>query len=307
MLVGGRVWTLEVARGSDAGTAGLLRWALLALGLLLVATLWGLFDRAHRSAGRAEKLVALRTAELAERNERLMEADQMKDHLLGVVSHDLRSPLTAITGYVALLLDGEGGELNDEQRRWLNVTQRSAERLENQIDDLLLSAKIGEGKFAIQPADTDLARLVGDVVEAAEPNAARNGIDISVEGPASVPTVADARRLGQVLDNLVSNAIKYTPEGGRVVVRITASDSSVAVSVTDTGIGMTADEAERVFEPFARADEAVARGIRGTGLGLSIVRAVVEAHDGTVSVHSAPGRGSAFTVELPASESLSHA
>jgi signal transduction histidine kinase len=290
---------LIVAPRTDATAAPLLRWALLALGLLLLATLWRMFDRAHRSAERAEQLVAVRTAELAERNQRLIEAGRMKDHLLGVVSHDLRSPLTAISGYVALLLDEEGGALTEDQRRWLNVTQRSAERLENQIDDLLLSAKIGEGKFAIEAVDTDLARLAGDVVEAAQPHATRNGIDLSIEGPAHVHAVADERRLGQVLDNLVSNAIKYTPDGGRVVVRVVASEASVAVSVTDTGIGMTADEAARVFEPFARADEAVARGIRGTGLGLSIVRAVVEAHDGTVSVQSEPGRGSVFTVALP--------
>jgi signal transduction histidine kinase len=306
IVVGGRVWTLDVALGTVADPAPYLRWALLAFGLLLVASLWRMFDRAYRSADRAEKLVAVRTAELAERNGRLVEADRMKDHLLGVVSHDLRSPLTAIAGYVALLLEGEGGQLSDQQRRWLNVTRRSAERLENQIDDLLLSAKIGEGKFALEAVETDLARLVGDVVEAAQPHAARNGIDLSIDGPASVAVIADERRFGQVLDNLVSNAIKYTPDGGHVVVRVVASDSSVAVSVSDTGIGMEADDAARVFEPFARADEAIARGIRGTGLGLSIVRAVVEAHDGTVSVHSASGRGSVFTVELPRERVASH-
>jgi signal transduction histidine kinase len=252
----------------------------------------------------AELDAALRDADtaraaLSERNESLLELDRFKDRVLAMVSHDLRSPLTSIRGYVELLLDKETGPPDDRQRHFLDVVKRNADRLDRQIGDLLLVTSIAEGRLSLVRAPVDLSQLVVDAAEAAAPQAAQREIRLEVSA-GDLPTVdADGPRLAQVLDNLISNAIKYTPDGGRVQVEASARQDRVSIAVRDTGIGMRAEERANVFEPFFRTDDVKERGIKGTGLGLVIVKAFVEAHEGSVTVESEPGSGSCFTIELP--------
>lgn len=313
LTVAGRLWTVEVVSHASLGPAENLRWIVALGGILLLTTLFILFRRALRQTEVAERLVRERTAELdaalsdadtaraalSERNESLLELDRFKDRMLALISHDLRSPLTSIRGYVDLLLDKETGPLDADQLRFLDVIKRNAERLDGQIGDLLLVAGIAEGGLPLQRSAVDLPRVVMEAVETAAPAAREKGIELEAACQPLDPIYADGPRLAQVLDNLISNAIKYTPAGGRVDVRSSAKDDWISLTVTDTGLGMTRDELDSIFDPFFRTDDAKERGIKGTGLGLVIVKAIVEGHGGGVRVNSKPGEGSRFTVSLP--------
>jgi signal transduction histidine kinase len=311
--VAGRQWTVEVVSHASLGPAENLRWIVALGGLLLLTTLFILFRRALRQTEDAERLVRERTAELdaalrdadtaraalSERNESLLELDRFKDRMLALISHDLRSPLTSIRGYVELLLDEETGPLGEDQQRFLNVIKRNSDRLDSQIGDLLMVAGIAEGSLSLNRTAVDLPRLVMEAVETAAPTAQERGIELHAGCEPLHVIYADGPRLSQVLDNLISNAIKYTPAGGRVDVRSFVEDDWVSLSVTDTGLGMSRDELDSIFDPFFRTDDAKERGIKGTGLGLVIVKAIVEGHGGGVRVDSKPGQGSRFTISLP--------
>jgi signal transduction histidine kinase len=203
---------------------------------------------------------------------------------------------------VELLLDRETGPLSDDQRRYLGVIKRNSDRLDGQIGDLLLVAGIAEGSLALRRSAVDITRLVREAVETAAPGASEKGIVLKASSEPLHPVYADGPRLAQVLDNLISNAVKYTPAGGRVDVRSWVTDDWLSLSVTDTGLGMSRDELDSIFDPFFRTDDAKERGIKGTGLGLVIVKAIVEGHGGGVHVTSEPGDGSVFTISLPIDE-----
>jgi PAS domain S-box-containing protein len=233
-----------------------------------------------------------------EQNERLLELDRMKDDFVASVSHELRTPLTSIHGYLDLLVDG-GDNLTEEQRRFVDVVQRNSERLMTLVADLLSVAQVESGRIALERARVDVAALLSDAMETARPAAAEKAIDLELECDALELPEADHARLGQVFDNLISNAIKFTPSGGRVTVRAFAQDSNAVVDVVDTGIGISSDDQTRLFERFFRSAAASAGAIQGTGLGLAISKAIVESHEGSISVDSAPGRGTTFRVVLP--------
>jgi signal transduction histidine kinase len=228
----------------------------------------------------------------------------VKDDFVASVSHELRTPLTSIRGYLELVLDGEAGDLTDEQRQFLSIVDRNADRLLRVVGDLLFVAQVDAGKIAIERAPMDVDELVHQSVEAARPAASEQGVELDLEVDGLGPLNADRARLAQVIDNLVSNAVKFTPSGGRVEVRSAREGDLAVLEVTDTGIGISADDQDRLFQRFFRADEATQRAIQGTGLGLAIVQAIVEAHDGAISVASSPGAGTTFRVELPLEREL---
>ena len=243
-----------------------------------------------------------------EQVERLRELDRLKDAFVASVSHELRTPLTSIRGYLELVLDGEGGELTADQERFLQVVDRNAERLLRLVGDLLFVAQVDAGTIALELSGVDLVELAEESVTAARPAAATKGVDLilTAEG---LPTIAgDRARLAQLLDNLISNAVKFTPAGGRVDLRVFADDGKAVVEVHDTGIGIPASEQVRLFERFFRASSATEQAIQGTGLGLSIAKAISEAHGGTIAVASEEGEGTTFRVELPllASARMAH-
>jgi signal transduction histidine kinase len=271
------------------------------LSIVVLLRLAGLV-RAVERAGLAER-IARREAEQAQRlltyqNEQLVELDTLKDEFVSSVSHELRTPLTSISGYVDLMLEDE----DDEQKRgYLGIVERNAQRLLKLVSDLLFSAQLQGGRLEFERSEVDLHRLVLQSVESARPRAEAAGIELVLDAEA-VPSVdGEAVRLAQLLDNLVSNAIKFTPGGGRVSVHLSPRDGLVRFEISDTGIGIPEDERERLFERFFRSQTALERQIQGTGLGLYISKAIVEAHGGRIGVQSEPGEGTTFVVELPAS------
>lgn len=227
------------------------------------------------------------------------QAERMKDEFFALVSHELRTPLTSIVGYLELVLDDDAGVLHPEHRRHLGVVERNAVRLLRLVGDMLFVAQVEAGKLSLEPGLMDLGQLVREAVDAARPRADQASITLSADVE-PVPTCpGDADRIGQVLDNLIVNALKFTGEDGRVTVTLRTVGASAVLEVDDTGLGIPAAEQEHLFDRFFRASSATSRAIPGVGLGLTIVKAIVEAHDGEVFVQSEEGIGTSFRVELP--------
>ena len=226
----------------------------------------------------------------------LREQNRLKDELIGVVSHDLRTPLTSIMGYLELAL--EDGTDPDAMHAFLEVVQRNTERLHRLVEDLLFVSRVQAGKEMLDMAPADVAGLVTETVTAAQPAATAAGVDLGCSVASRESLLLDAHRVREVLENLVSNALKFTPPGGRVHVSAERRRDVLLLRVSDTGIGIAAEDREHLFDRFFRAHDA--DGIAGVGLGLSIVRAIVEAHGGRVLVQSTVGSGTTFEVRLPA-------
>ena len=270
-----------------------------ALAAVVLLRLSGLVHAVER-AGLAERL-ARREAEQAQQlltfqNEQLVELDRLKDEFVSSISHELRTPLTSIAGYVELLQEQE---VDAEKLGHLAIVGRNSERLLALVTDLLFAARLQYGRLELERVPVDLRSVVEQSVASARPRAQAASVRLELEAE-DVPEIAgEPAKLAQLLDNLVSNAIKFTPRDGRVNVRLSAPEGMICVEVSDTGIGMSEGERERLFERFFRAQSALEHQIQGTGLGLYISKAIVEAHDGRIGVDSSPGEGTTFVVELP--------
>jgi signal transduction histidine kinase len=235
---------------------------------------------------------------LRAQNEKLAELDGMKNRFVSSSSHELRTPLTSIVGYLELLLDGEAGDLNEEQRHFLEIVNRNCDRLNRLVDDVLFVGRVDSDRLTLEPSEVDLAELVRTEVASQEAAARLKGLELRCDAEGGlVPITGDATRLTQLLDNLLSNAIKFTPAGGAVTATVSGDDEHIRVAVSDSGVGIPPDELPRIFERFFRAS--TSRIASGTGLGLPIVQAIAEAHGGGVSAASELGVGTTFTVELP--------
>ena len=246
---------------------------------------------------RAETALARQAGELGAQNDRLRELDRLKDEFVALVSHELRTPLTSIIGYIQLLRDERASGLDTDH--FAEVIERNAERLLHLVGDLLFLSQMQSGQLALELRDTDLTGLAVEAVEEARPVTERKHIDLVLTA-AAVPRLAvDPTRIAQLLGNLISNAVKFTPEGGKVEVSLAEEGGEAVLSVADTGIGITAADRERIFERFYRTKAATQRVIPGSGLGLTISRAIVQAHRGTITVRSDGEHGSTFTVRLP--------
>jgi PAS domain S-box-containing protein len=236
-------------------------------------------------------------------NDRLRELDRMKDELVALVSHELRTPLTSIRGYLELLLDeAVEADLGATHVDWLNIIDRNAVRLLHLVEDLLLKAQDAAGAITLDRTDVDVATLVEHCVQAGVPVATARGIVLEGKAEELGTVSADPTRIGQVIDNLVSNALKFTPAGGRVDVRAFAYGNGVRIEVADTGVGIPEDEQELLFERFYRTAQAQSAAVPGAGLGLSIAKAIVEGHGGAISCRSGDGVGTTFVVDLPLSQ-----
>jgi len=272
--------TVSLVRGED----GIVR------GISTIAR-----DISDRRAAEAERDALLR--ELAEQNDRLRELDRMKDDFVASVSHELRTPLTSIRGYLELVRDD--GTLNPDQDRMLGIVDRNADRLLGLVTDLLFIAELDAGKLTMNPTPVLLEGIAAESVEAAGPRARAAEIELHLDADDQLVVPGDRTRLAQVFDNLISNAIKFTPPGGRVDVRVFRSDASAVVEVSDTGTGIPEEERLHLFERFFRANGAIRGAVQGTGLGLAIVGSIAASHGGTVRVESSKSGGAMFLVSLP--------
>lgn len=237
--------------------------------------------------------------ELRAANARLLELDRMKNDFVASVSHELRTPLTSIRGYTELLADGDAGDLNPGQAEYVEIIDRNGRRLLALVSDLLDVGAIQSGRFALDLGEASVDGIAREAVQRAGPRAGELGIAITLEA-GTVSARVDATRIGQLLDNLISNSLKFTAPGGSVAVRVHARAGSVAIEVQDDGAGIAPEELPHVFDRFYRSRSAGEAAVEGTGLGLAIVAAVAEAHGGSVDVDSRPGAGSTFRVVLPA-------
>jgi hypothetical protein len=238
--------------------------------------------------------------ELEAANQQLNETDRMKDQFLSILSHELRTPLNAVLGFASVLDDEVAGPLTQEQHRYLGRILNGTEILLSLINDLLDMSRIQAGKFTLSPECVHVAEVTHGTLVHLTALARLKDQALMLDIEDNLPTIeADEQRIGQVILNLVGNAIKFTPKGGRIDVSIRRQGDQLRFEVTDNGIGIRAQDQARLFQPFSQVDGSSTREKGGTGLGLSIAKALVEAHGGQIGVVSEPGKGSTFWFTLP--------
>ena len=256
-------------------------------------------EREELAADR-ERLFAIQkevTQSLIEQNNRLRELTQMKDDVVATVSHELRTPITSIRGFVELLLDAST-DLTESQMRMLQTIERNAEQLQRVAEDLLADPGAGRG-LRVAFTELDLYRLTEEAVHAIQTSATMARIKLTIAPGSEVPVFGDPTRLHQLLGNILSNAIKFSPPGGRVHVIVDNVDAYARVQVLDEGPGIPEGERDQLFERFYRLASSTEMGVPGTGLGLAIAKSVAEAHEGFVEIADTPGWSTTFRVCLP--------
>jgi PAS domain S-box-containing protein len=268
---------------------------------------WDMSDRKElerqRLAALEAELAARQLAEhaqrqLTEQNERLQHLDEARNQFLAIVSHELRTPLTSIVSFIELIR-GEAESLTPEGLSFLDIIERNADRLHRLIGDLLMLDRLEAGALPLDLAPVSISELVTEAVRTMAPGSAKQGVTLELATTMGPPVQGDFRRLMQVLDNLIVNAVKFSHRDGLVRVSAAWQDGTWRVDVSDSGIGIPPEEADQLFSRFVRGSNARTAGLPGSGLGLSIVKVLTEMHGGHVDVRSVLGRGSTFSVFLP--------
>jgi signal transduction histidine kinase len=243
--------------------------------------------------------------ELVAANAELQRLSDMKSQFIAVAAHELAKPLTPVHGYVEMLLDGEFGALTDEQRERMEVVERSADRLRSLTAQLLDVNRIEAERVDLVLQPTDLAALMEDIVAEFRPQLEAKSQSTALNISPDLPlALIDETRTAQIITNLLSNAHLYTPEGGHIVVIVTPAEREgfLRVSVADNGMGIEAEDQEKLFTRFFRAGSAIRARAGGAGLGLHIAKSLVELHGGKIWFESEPGEGSTFHVTFPIAE-----
>jgi PAS domain S-box-containing protein len=244
-------------------------------------------------------VISSQVGQFVARKEAEREADRLKDEFFGLVSHELRTPLTSVIGYTDMLAKMEADQLSQRGQKMVEVISRNAKRELRLVGDLLLLVRIEAGKFEIEHGEVDLRAVAEDSVEAVRITAEQAEVELSLRADPVPPFDGDADRVGQAIDNLLTNAIKFTPDGGVVQIRLTNRGDWAVIEVQDSGMGIPPEDQEKLFDRLYRASSATKDHVPGTGLGLTIVKAIAEAHHGQVAVESEEGKGSTFRIELP--------
>jgi signal transduction histidine kinase len=278
-----------------------------ALVLTTVAAVTGLMvQRLSADARRRTTLLQEQTdwltrasAQLAAQNERLLELDRLKDEFVATASHELRTPLTSLSGYLEMSLDPAEGSLSPTRESHLRIVQRNANRLTALVDQLLFLARADSHPLELDRHPVDLEEILNEAVETAQPAATAKNISLVVTGDPLPDVPADRPQLLRVVDNLVANAVKFTPDGGTVLLAARHAGDTAVFEVTDTGLGIPHAEQSDLFNRFFRGTNAIEKAIPGSGLGLAISRVIAEAHGGTIQLDSTPGVGSTFRLVLP--------
>ncbi|HEV7906075.1 MAG TPA: ATP-binding protein [Pyrinomonadaceae bacterium] len=260
----------------------------------------GELEEKREALERLNQQLKASNTELNEANARLREIAELREEFLALTTHDLRSPLTVISGVISFFTSGRLGELSPEQKNMVGMMERNTQNLIELVNDLLDAAKLESGSLQLELAPTDVRALIHEICEPLEPLASEKGITLTEELPAELPPAqADRAKLRRVIVNLLSNALKFTPKGGRVSVRAELAGAEMRVAVTDTGVGIAAADIPLLFDKYEQARHRATRGEKGTGLGLYITRQLVELHGGDIHVESEVGRGSTFSFTLP--------
>lgn len=278
-------------------------------GLLLFGSRTGVESVSEFKSSLAERIasslsMAISSSELLhqirETNKKLMALDEAKDEFISMASHQLRTPLTTIKGYLSMIIEGDMGKISKEQKTVLNNAFTSSQRMVYLISDLLNVSRLNTGKFIIEKADVDLIKVVADEVASLEQHFAAKNLEYDYIHPEAMPIMQlDEGKLRQVIMNFIDNAIYYTPEGGDIEIRLDVSDKQVEFRVIDSGIGVPKAAQAKLFAKFFRADNAQKVRPDGTGLGLFLARKVVIGHGGAIIFKSKEGEGSTFGFSLP--------
>ena len=240
--------------------------------------------------------------ELEKKNQELEEASRAKTHILSTATHELKTPLTSIIGYIDMILlrQNKVGPLNEKQQRYLQTAQRNSYRLKSLVDDLLDISRIESGALELTPTELELWPEIEEIITGMQTQINDKNIEMLLDIPKEIcPVLADKLRLAQVMSNLLSNACKYSLEGAQVTVRAREEAAGVRIDVSDNGTGISPEDQARLFTKFFRADSSSTREVSGSGLGLYITKHLIEAHGGRIWATSQLGQGTTFSIIWP--------
>ncbi len=244
--------------------------------------------------------IEVATKELKRTNSKLKALDEAKDEFISMASHQLRTPLTSIKGYISMVLEGDAGEISQDQRRFLDQAFASSQRMVFLISDLLNVSRIQTGKFKLEKGRVDISKIVEDEVAQLAPAAEARHVTFHFERPDDFPVAnLDETKIRQVIMNMLDNALYYTPAGGNVYASVESNSKEVIFKARDTGIGVPKEEQAHLFTKFYRADNAKEARPDGTGIGLFMAKKVVDTHKGSIIFESKEGKGSTFGFKVP--------
>lgn len=249
------------------------------------------------------KMLIQRDIELREINERLEEMDREKSEFISIAAHELRTPLTAIKWLVQLIQKEKLGKLNNRQKEQVDKLGEIVNKMIHLVGDILNVARIEEGRFGFKTEIIDLGKIIEEIIKTSEIISKAKKLSMEKRIDSNMPKIrADKEKIKLALGNVIDNAIKYTPKQGHVAINANSRDSNIIITVSDTGIGISKEEQERIYSKFFRGNNALKLDTEGTGLGLFIARNIIEAHEGSISFASEKGKGTCFTIQLPASK-----
>ena len=247
-----------------------------------------------------ERRIVVSTKQLRKQNSELIKADEFKDDFLSIASHQMRTPISAINGYASILKDGDAGDLNSKQAQFINIIEENTNKLSDLINDFLTASRLNSGKFEINKNKVDFKRILSEELQGVKLQANAKKIKLTYHIDQNIKTVnVDGPRLRQVVVNMLDNAIRYTPKGGKIYVELFTERDRLNFKVKDSGIGIPKSEQPRLFSKMFRATNAKSIRPDGTGLGLYLARKIVLGHGGHVIFTTDQGHGSVFGFEVP--------